>query len=53
MNGVYAFIIEGKANINGHDLNKRDGIGIWEIDSINISNSINSKILLMEVPMIT
>ena len=53
MNGVYAFVIEGKANINGHDLNKRDGIGIWEIDSINISNSINSKILLMEVPMIT
>ena len=52
MNGVYAFVIEGKANINGHDLNKRDGIGIWEIDSINISNSINSKILLMEVPMI-
>jgi len=52
-NGVYAFIIEGKANINGHDLNKRDGIGIWGIDSINISNSINSKILLMEVPMIT
>ncbi|MBC8395634.1 MAG: hypothetical protein H8E16_00875 [Flavobacteriales bacterium] len=53
MNGVYAFVIEGKANINGHDLNKRDGIGIWEIDSINISNSINSKILLMEVPMIS
>jgi hypothetical protein len=41
MNGVYAFIIEGKANINGHDLNKRDSIRIWEIDSINISNSIN------------
>jgi redox-sensitive bicupin YhaK (pirin superfamily) len=53
MNGVYAFVIEGKANINGYNLNKRDGIGIWEIDSINISNSINSKILLMEVPMIS
>ena len=49
----FTIIIEGKANINGHDLNKRDGIGIWGIDSINISNSINSKILLMEVPMIT
>ena len=53
MNGVYVFVIEGKANINGIDLNERDGIGIWEIDSINISNSINSKILLMEVPMIS
>ena len=41
-NGVY-IIIKGKANINGHDLNKRDGIGIWGIDSINISNSINSR----------
>jgi len=50
-NGVYAFIIEGKANINGNKLNKRDGIGIWNIDSINISVSNNTKILLMEVPM--
>jgi len=50
-NGVYAFIIEGSASINGNKLNKRDGFGIWDIDSINISASNNSKILLMEVPM--
>jgi len=50
-NGIYAFIIEGNASINNNELNKRDGIGIWDIDSINVSASNNTKILLMEVPM--
>jgi len=50
-NGIYAFIIEGDASINNNELNKRDGIGIWDIGSINVSASNNTKILLMEVPM--
>ena len=50
-NGVYAFIIEGSANIEGQDLEKRDGFGIWNVDSFKISASKDSRILLMEVPM--
>ena len=50
-NGVYAFVIEGKATIQNQNLNKRDGFGIWNTKSINIQVDNGSKILLMEVPM--
>ncbi|MEO1434723.1 MAG: pirin family protein [Bacteroidota bacterium] len=50
-NGVYAFMIEGDATINGQALNRRDGFGIWDIDKIDIQADSNTKILLMEVPM--
>jgi redox-sensitive bicupin YhaK (pirin superfamily) len=51
-NGVYAFIIEGSFTINGNKLSKRDGVGIWDTDAIEIeSNEDNAEILLMEVPM--
>jgi hypothetical protein len=51
-NGVYAFIIEGNASIEGQRLERRDGFGIWDTGSISISAEKNSKILLMEVPMV-
>ncbi len=50
-NGVYAFIIEGQASIQNQKLNKRDGFGIWNTDSLNITANKGAKILLMEVPM--
>ncbi|WP_100896088.1 pirin family protein [Cellulophaga sp. RHA19] len=50
-NGIYAFVLEGDIEIENQQLNKRDGFGLWETDSITINASKNSKILLMEVPM--
>lgn len=50
-NGVYAFILEGNATINGHALNRRDGLGIWNTDTIQLQADSNMKILLIEVPM--
>jgi hypothetical protein len=50
-NGVYAFLLEGDATINGQSLNKRDGFGVWNIESIEIKADSKAKILLMEVPM--
>lgn len=51
-NGVYAFVLEGGFQINGYDLARRDGLGIWDIDSFDLkATSNNSRILLMEVPM--
>lgn len=50
-NGVYAFVLEGNAIIEGQQLNKRDGFGIWNTDTISITAEKDSKILLMEVPM--
>jgi len=50
-NGVYAFVIDGVMEINGHTLQKRDGLGIWDIQSIDFTSRSTSKVLLMEVPM--
>lgn len=51
-NGVYAFILKGDFTINGHELNQRDGLGIWDVDQLDIkANSQDAEILLMEVPM--
>lgn len=51
-NGVYAFILNGEATINGIAVNKRDGFGIWDTDKLTItSNSDSTEILLMDVPM--
>ncbi|MDG4949623.1 pirin family protein [Weeksellaceae bacterium KMM 9724] len=50
-NGVYAFIIDGEVEINGTQLSKRDGMGIWDTDSINVTATNDARVLLMEVPM--
>ncbi len=51
-NGVYAFVIDGDATINGQPLSKRDGLGVWDIDKLDISIGANgAEILLMDVPM--
>jgi quercetin 2,3-dioxygenase len=51
-NGVYAFVISGSFEINGQKLNKRDGLGVWDLEELKIqSHSEASEILLMDVPM--
>lgn len=50
-NGVYIFILEGEVEINGEQLNKRDGIGIWNTDTVNLKATENARVLLMDVPM--
>ncbi len=51
-NGVYAFVIKGEFTLNGQVLNERDGMGIWNTNSLDIiSGSDKAEILLMEVPM--
>lgn len=50
-NGVYALVLKGSATIAGQALNERDGLGVWEVDSIDITATSDTEILLMEVPM--
>jgi redox-sensitive bicupin YhaK (pirin superfamily) len=50
-NGVYAFLIEGSATVNGIALNRRDAVGIWETDTLNIEATSNAELLLIDVPM--
>ncbi len=50
-NGVYAFILDGEVEINNEKLSKRDGMGIWNTDTIKVEATENARVLLMEVPM--
>ena len=50
-NGVYAFVLDGEVNIEGQDLGKRDGFGVWDTDSIKIKAKGNARVLLMDVRM--
>lgn len=50
-NGVYAFVIEGDITINGQSLNRRDGLGITETDTLEIKADSHAELLLIEVPV--
>lgn len=50
-NGVYAFVLEGNVKINDQQLGKRDGFGIWDVDTFSIVADSDAEILLMDVPM--
>jgi quercetin 2,3-dioxygenase len=50
-NGVYLFLIEGKIDVEGTVLNKRDALGVEDTSSITIQAEAHSRILIMEVPM--
>ena len=50
-NGVYAFVLEGSIVLGGQVLDKRDGFGLWDSDSFEMTTITDSKVLLMEVPM--
>ncbi len=51
-NGVYVFLLKGKAIVAGEELNERDAIGIWESNSFDFKSLSYCEILMMEVPMI-
>ncbi|MFM9009284.1 MAG: pirin family protein [Bacteroidota bacterium] len=50
-NGVYAFLIDGSLKLNGQELKKRDGFGIWDVDALNLEATEKTELLLMEGPM--
>ncbi|MEM7549893.1 MAG: pirin family protein [Bacteroidota bacterium] len=49
--GIYLLLLEGKARIDGVELNKMDGIEISNIEETNLILSNNSKILSVEIPL--
>ncbi|WP_276497456.1 pirin family protein [Pontibacter litorisediminis] len=50
-NGLYAFVLNGEVEVDGEKLGKRDGLGISEVDSVQIKSSGDAELLLMEIPM--
>lgn len=50
-NGFYVMNIEGELEVNGQKLEKRDAIGVWETNEIEVKAITDAKFLIMEVPM--
>lgn len=50
-NGIYLLVVEGQGKLDENLLERRDGIGIWETETIQFQAKENSELLLMEVPM--
>lgn len=51
-NGVYVFLIEGKIEVGGDVLLRRDGMGVYDTNSFTLETVKDSHILLIEVPMV-
>lgn len=49
--GIYLFVIEGAFAIDQLSLNRRDGLGLWDLSSVEIKATENSEILVMEIPL--
>lgn len=51
-NGVYVFVLNGEVTIDNTPLGRRDGLGIWDKNTLQItSRSQDAEVLLMDVPM--
>lgn len=50
-NGVYVFVIKGKAKIGSQILEERDGLGVYNTSQFDLQALEDSQVLLMEVPM--
>lgn len=51
-NGLYIFDLKGDLKIDDQIINTRDGLGIWDTDSVKITAETDAEFLLMEVPMV-
>ena len=44
-------VVEGNVRIDGDLLQKRDAMGIWDTDKINIEVNSDCELLVLDVPM--
>jgi redox-sensitive bicupin YhaK (pirin superfamily) len=51
-NGVYAFVLNGSVTINEQTLFKRDALGIWDVNEIEINAGTDMELLLIDIPMV-
>jgi redox-sensitive bicupin YhaK (pirin superfamily) len=51
-NGVYIFVLEGIAKIDGQTLNKKDALGVYDTSSVTIDTQANTRLLIIDVPML-
>ena len=49
--GIYIFIIEGAVQTNGFTLEKRDGLGVSNVQDLSLKAEKDCVVLIMEVPV--
>ena len=50
-NGLYIFVLEGSITAGEQKLERRDGLGIYESNPVELKASENASVLFMEVPL--
>jgi len=50
-NGVYFFVLEGTVIVAGEQLERRDGIGIENVENVEVEATEDCQLLVMDVPM--
>lgn len=50
-NGAYIFVLDGKIEVDGEVYDKRDAVGVWDTDKVNIKAAENANFLVIDVPM--
>ncbi|MEX1003102.1 MAG: pirin family protein [Crocinitomicaceae bacterium] len=51
-NGLFLFLIEGIVKVGDHEINRRDGFGVWDTDQVTFEIEEEARLLLLEVPML-
>lgn len=49
--GVYIFVVEGSISVGDQVLSRRDGLGVYDTETISIKAVAEAEVLLMEVPL--
>ena len=50
-NGIYLLVIDGEIEVGDHTLKKRDALGIWDVNELQLKATAAASVLLMEVPL--
>lgn len=50
-NGIYLLVIEGRVEIDGDEIGRRDAAGITETETLKLKMTEPSEILILDVPM--
>lgn len=50
-NGAYIFVLEGGVTVAGQQLSKRDALGIWDTNAVEIIANTEAEVLVIDVPM--
>ena len=50
-NGVFLVVINGSVEVDGQQLNKRDALGISEMENFTVKASEDAELLAIEIPM--